>query len=198
MHCAPCSLASANLAPDVMIAKSLTCGCGAELLAGELADGLPARLCPACGGALLTLDDYRSWRQALPASSTDTAALSEVGEESGKARRCPSCGAPMARYRVAPASNFRLDRCNHCQLVWLDGGEWPALVEAGLIDRLDSILADAWQKRVLAEESRLRREASLRQRLGDEAVEELQRIQSWLHSRPNGRELLALLSGEPI
>lgn len=180
-----------------MIAKSLICGCGAELIAGELAEGLPARLCPACGGALLALDDYRVWRQSLPTPSADTAALPEV-EDSGKARLCPSCGAPMARYRVAPASNFRLDRCNHCQLVWLDGGEWPALVEAGLIDRLDSILADAWQKRVLAEESRLRREASLRQRLGDEAVDELQRIQSWLHSRPNGRELLALLSGEPI
>lgn len=181
-----------------MIAKSLTCGCGAELIAGELAEGLPARLCSACHGALLALDDYRAWRQSPPTPSADTAAVPEVGEDSGKARCCPSCGALMSRYRVAPASNFRLDRCNHCQLVWLDGGEWSALVEAGLIDRLDSILADAWQKRVLAEESRLRREASLRQRLGGDVVDELQRIQSWLQSRPNGRELLALLSGEPI
>lgn len=181
-----------------MIAKSLICGCGAELIAGELAEGLPARLCSACGGALLALDDYRAWRQSLLTSSAETAAVPEVVEDSGKAHRCPSCGALMARYRVAPASNFRLDRCNSCQLIWLDGGEWPALVEAGLIDRLDSILADAWQKRVLAEESRLRREAALRQRLGDEVVDELQRIQSWLNSRPNGRELLALLSGELI
>lgn len=104
----------------------------------------------------------------------------------------------MARYRVAPTSNFRLDRCNHCQLVWFDGGEWTALVEAGLIDRLDNILADGWQKRILAEESRQRREAGLRQRLGDDVVDELQRIQSWLHPRSNSGELLALLGGEPI
>jgi len=104
----------------------------------------------------------------------------------------------MGRYRVLPASSFRLDRCSHCQLVWLDGGEWSALIEAGLIDRLDSILADGWQRRVQIDDARLRREKVLRQRLGDDAVDELQRIQSWLQSRPNGRELLALLSGEPI
>lgn len=182
-----------------MPAKSLACACGATLFVRELAPGLVARICSACGGALLALDDYRLWRQSarLPVTETPTA-LPELPEDTGKARRCPACGAPMTRYRVAPGSSFRLDRCARCQLVWFDGGEWPALVEAGLIDRLDSILADAWQKRIQAEEARQRREATLRQRLGDDVVDELQRIQSWLHGRPNSGELLALLSGEPI
>lgn len=182
-----------------MLAKSLACGCAAELFPGELAAGLPARLCPACGGALLALADYRVWRQSLPpAGPAVSAVLPVLVEDAGRARPCPACAGPMARYRVAPASNFRLDRCNHCQLVWFDAGEWSALVEAGLIDRLDSILADGWQRRIQADESRLRRESALRQRLGDDVVDELQRIQSWLQTRPNARELLALLSGEPI
>ena len=182
-----------------MLAKSLACACGATLFVRELAPGLAARICSACGGALLALDDYRLWRQSarLPAAEAATA-LPELPEDTGKARCCPACGAPIARYRVAPGSSVRLDRCQRCQLVWLDGGEWPALIEAGLIDRLDSILADAWQKRIQAEEARQRREATLRQRLGDDVVDELQRIQSWLHGRPNSGELLALLSGEPI
>lgn len=182
-----------------MPAKSLACACGATLFVRELAPGLVARICSACSGTLLALDDYRLWRQSarLPAPETPTA-LPELPEDTGKARRCPACGAPMARYRVAPGSSFRLDRCARCQLVWFDGGEWPALVEAGLIDRLDSILADAWQKRIQAEEARQRREATLRQRLGDDVVDELQRIQSWLNGRPNSGELLALLNGEPI
>lgn len=182
-----------------MSAKSLRCGCAAELRPGELAAGLPAQVCPACGGVLLGLDDYRAWRQVrAPSVSEPPASLSAVIEDDGKARPCPACSAPMARYRVAPASDFRLDRCNHCQWVWLDGGEWSALVEAGLIDRLDNILADGWQRRILVDESRQRRELALRQRLGDEVVDRLQGIQSWLDSRPNSRELLALLSGEPI
>lgn len=182
-----------------MLADALCCECGAGLLSGTLAEGLPARVCPACGGVLLALDDYRAWRQTLPPAAAEVpTTLSIIGEDGGRARSCPACSGPMARYRVLPVSSFRLDRCNHCQLVWFDGGEWSALVEAGLIDRLDSILADGWQRRVQADEARLRREIVLRQRLGDEVVDELQRIQSWLQSRPNGRELLALLSGEPI
>jgi len=181
-----------------MSAKSVCCGCAAELCPGELAAGLPAQVCPACGGVLLALDDYRVWRQTQVPAGEPPASLPAVVEDAGKARPCPACSGPMARYRVVPASDFRLDRCSPCQLVWLDGGEWSALHEVGLVDRLDSILADGWQRRILVDESRQRRESALRQRLGDAAVDELQRIQSWLQSRPNGRELLALLSGEPI
>lgn len=179
--------------------KSMHCACGAELLPGELADGLPARVCPACGGVLLALADYRAWRHDWrETGSTAGATLSAVVEEGNKARACPSCGGPMARYRVMPASGFRLDRCLHCQLVWLDAGEWSALVGAGFEGQLDAILADGWQRRVQTDEARMRRQEALRQRLGDDVVDELQRIQRWLSTRPNARELLALLGGEPI
>jgi len=182
-----------------MVDESLHCACGAELFPGELAAGLPAQVCPACGGVLLALADYRAWRADRAASDELLAEnLAAVVEDGGRARACPACSGPMARYRVLPANSFRLDRCPHCQLVWLDGGEWSALVGAGLAEQLDRILADGWQRRVLADEARLRRQTVLRQRLGDEVVDELQRIQTWLQDRPNRRELLALLSGEPI
>jgi len=185
-----------------MLPKSLACGCGGELLSGALAEGLPARICPACSGTLLRLDDYRAWRQGMLPQRQSVpklaGSLSPVAEEGSRARPCPACAGPMARYRVAAVSMLRLDRCSHCQLVWFDGGEWAALVMAGLEDRLDSILTDGWQRRIQLDESRHRRELALRQRLGDEVVVELQRIQSWLQSRPNGRELLALIGGEPI
>lgn len=187
-----------------MLPRSLACGCGGELQATALADGLPARVCPDCGGSLLALDDYRVWRQRLPPQAApepepeQLSGLPAAVEDTGRARACPACSRPMARYRVAPASSFRLDRCPHCQWLWFDRGEWPALLAAGLAGALDQLLGDAWQRRIQAEEARQRREAALRQRLGSEVVDELQRIQVWLRTQPNGRELLALLSGELI
>ncbi len=182
--------------------KSLTCRCGGRLLGRALAEGLPARVCTACGGALLALDKYRSWRQPVApqylATAKQSGNMPPVADDAAKARACPACAGLMTRYRVSAGHALRLDRCSRCQLAWFDDGEWAALVAAGLENHLDGILTDGWQRRIQLDESRQRREANLRQRLGNEVVDELRRIQSWLRQQPNSQELLALLGSESL
>jgi Zn-finger nucleic acid-binding protein len=177
----------------------LRCTCGSE--AGwrlhELAPGLPVSTCQACAGSLLALDDYRRWRDRGAvlgeAAAASTAADLPASEQAEGARHCPRCTRLMQRLRVGGSSDFRVDRCSPCQQVWLDDGEWPALVEAGLGARLLDVLSDAWQRQVQADALRAAREAALRERHGDDRLRELARIRDWLNEQPQRDELLALL-----
>ena len=102
----------------------------------------------------------------------------------------------MSRHRVGVEPDFRLDRCSACQLVWFDDGEWERLQQAGLGRSLVRILTDGWQRAIVAEENRMRRESQIRQRLGEETYAELQRVRQWLAAQPNREELIALLASD--
>lgn len=183
---------------------ALHCSCGAD--AGwrlvELAPGLPASTCAACGGQLIALDDYRRWHQrgaalgvTAPAVGTSppvVAALPMADAAEG-ARHCPRCTRLMQRLRVGAPVDFRVDRCSPCQQVWLDPGEWESLQQAGLASRLLDILSDGWQRQLQADDLRARREAGLREKHGAERLQELARIRDWLDAQPQRDELLALL-----
>lgn len=181
---------------------SLRCTCGSD--AGwqllELAPGLPASNCRACGGSLLALDDYRRWREramAAPVAGTTAtgvapAALPASATADG-ARHCPRCTRLMQRLRVGAPADFRVDRCGPCQQVWFDRGEWDALAGAGLATRLLEVLSDGWQRQLQADDARARREQALRERHGDDRMRELARMRAWLDEQPQREELLALL-----
>lgn len=111
-------------------------------------------------------------------------------------RSCPACSRLMQRLRSGIQPDFRIDRCGPCQLVWLDAGEWEALERAGVRHRLGELLSDGWQRQAQASELRAGREAALRQRLGDPAVEELKRIRGWLAAQANRDELLGLIAAD--
>ena len=177
--------------------SSLHCVCDAHsvLKAKELAPGLSAMACSDCDGQLLMLSDYRRWVDTLgedvPSAnhaSTPVAVRDEVG-----VRHCPSCARLMERLRVGQQPDFRVDRCSSCQSVWMDAGEWSALGNAQLTTRLGEILSDGWQRQLRQEESRSRREAELRARHGDECIDELQRVRTWLSQQEQPDILLALL-----
>ena len=179
------------------------CAVDAVFLPVLLTGRLHAHQCEQCESHLLSLDEYRGWqkRYASPSGETrggvtDTPLQSSPPLMPEQVRKCPACSRLMARYRTGGAGDepgFRLDRCGTCQLVWLDKGEWSWLVQEGLSGRLDEILTDEWQLRLQVRENRLRRDAQLRQRLGDETFEALQRIRAWLAGQPNRAELLGLL-----
>lgn len=187
------------------MSNELRCDCAKQpsMQVRELHAGLFAHACPDCGALAIHLDDYRRWRERrtlAPAPTPEQCIGTPVAEGLGtrKARMCAACGRPMARYRAGSRPDFHLDRCAPCQLLVLDGGEWDALLQLGALEHLELILSDGWQRRLQALETAERRRQSLRQRLGDSTVEELIRIQSWLQDHPQRRELLALLSGDPI
>ena len=101
----------------------------------------------------------------------------------------------MQRLPVHNAQDFRVDRCIPCQYLWLDPGEWAALVQLGVALQLDTLLSDAGQARSNAEIFRLlaARMQTLRQRHGDERIDEVLRFRRWLAEQPLADELLALL-----
>lgn len=173
--------------------RMLRCSCStvARLDPTELELGLPANACSGCGGTLLGLAEYRNWRDE--ANPVAAAGDPIVFEDAPSARACPGCSRLMHRLRAGAQPDFRLDRCASCQSVWLDRGEWHALVAAGQAGRLDEILTDAWQRQLQAEELRARREATLREKHGADCIDELSRIRSWLDAQPQRDELLALL-----
>jgi Zn-finger nucleic acid-binding protein len=182
--------------------NSIRCTCAAQgrFKALELAPGLPARQCEACESALVSVGDYKRWRDKTMTSVEGYAALAEVihgivsTEESPGVRVCPHCSRLMQRLRVsAQQPSFRIDRCGPCQMVWLDRGEWDALSDSGLSMHLDEVLSDAWQRQLSESAQRSRHEAVLRARLGDDCVEEMTRIRAWLDQQPKRDEVLALL-----
>ena len=99
----------------------------------------------------------------------------------------------MQRLPVHNAQDFRVDRCIPCQYLWLDPGEWAALVQLGVALQLDTLLSDAGQRRLQSERLLAARMQTLRQRHGDERIDEVLRFRRWLAEQPLADELLALL-----
>jgi len=165
----------------------LHCSCASRpsLTNVALEEGLPAAACPDCGAVLLQMDDWRRWRSRSPdgAASADATGVADVPADQGHARACPACARLMQRLAVDAQGAFRVDRCGPCQYLWLDRGEWQALVHRGLAPQLDTLLSDGGQRRMQA----------LRQRHGDTSMDEALRIRRWLAEQPHRDEILALL-----
>lgn len=178
------------------MSKNLNCVCDAHapLKPAQLEPGLPSRQCGVCEGSLLEMADYRRWSSrpgVAPTTGDQSIELAEA--DAPVARACPSCTRLMQRLRTGSSTNFRVDRCFTCQLVWFDRGEWPALVQAGLAGRLAELLSDGAQRQLMADELRAGRIAALRERHGEARLQELQRIRDWLEAQPEPDELLNLL-----
>jgi Zn-finger nucleic acid-binding protein len=174
--------------------SKMFCGCevGCSLLSSEIAPGLPSQRCSRCHGHWLRMADYELWRtDATPVQEHQVPPMR--AEAGATARACPACERMMTRWRVGASPDFRLDRCAGCKAVWFDAGEWPALVRAGLAQRLSEVLSDTWQRRVQSDELSARRLAGLRARHGQECMNELERMRTWLEAQPQREELLALL-----
>lgn len=179
----------------------LHCSCAQRPLLKNVAleEGLPAAACPDCGAVLLNMDDWRRWRSRAPElSAAHVSTVTDTAADHGRARACPACTRLMERLPVDAAEAFRVDRCGPCQLVWLDPGEWQALVQRGLAVQLDTLLSDGGQRRLQAERLQASRLQALRQRHGDACMDEVQRIRRWLAEQPHRDELLALIrANEP-
>jgi len=175
--------------------KNLRCLCDAQapLLPAELAPGLPARHCAACGGSLLDMSDYRLWCERAAMTPTAVGEPVNIEQDATGARKCPGCTRLMERLRLGAELDFRIDRCIACQAVWFDRGEWFALVKAGLAGRLTTLLSDGWQRQLQSDELRARREAILRARHGDACIDEVIRIRAWLDTQASRDELLSIL-----
>ncbi|WP_137937443.1 zf-TFIIB domain-containing protein [Chitinivorax sp. B] len=169
--------------------------CNEALSQYEPAAGLRAHHCEHGHGMWLDIAEYRRWlpTQAAHGASPLTEPISDISDHRA-ARACPVCTRIMQKYRVSSRFDYRLDRCNTCQGVWFDQGEWDALVALQQQGDLNTILSDAGQRDIQATISRERIDARDRERFGDTVFAELQRIRQWLANQPNAHELLAYLN----
>lgn len=164
----------------------------------SLAIGLTSQHCPQCNGNWL--NSYRLWEwlerqsaEGLPAPAQPPMDLPPVADTPG-ARLCPECQHILRKYRVGVGSGFALDRCGNCGGVWLDGGEWEALMGLGLHTQVAHIFSAAWQRSIAEAEKVRNWDRFYSERFGAEDFAELKRIKKWLSFHPKGGELLRYLS----
>ncbi|MDR1351053.1 MAG: zf-TFIIB domain-containing protein [Zoogloeaceae bacterium] len=179
--------------------KKLYCHCGGgkgkSLERHTLSEGLSAKACPECQAVVLLLEDYQEWRERHFSDSFAAVEPAAVPgqEKPSKAHVCPQCGCFMQRYRTGDAASFWLDYCPACHLFWLDAGEWALLEQSGLALYLDTLLTERWQHSIQSRKTLSWRDELLQKRFGEETLNEIRRIQSWLRPHPKKRDILAFL-----
>jgi Zn-finger nucleic acid-binding protein len=159
----------------------------------RLEHDLPALGCVHCGGALLSLVSWRSWREhASPAPVDAAPEIEEAPADSGGVLRCPKCERFMTKYRFAADVRNHIDFCAHCDEIWLDHGEWDQLEQFAVSDKLAKVFSEPWQNRVRNDAVRKRQEDRWREQLGSD-YERAKTIRAWLAQHPKGKEMLAYL-----
>ena len=173
----------------------------AELRLSTYEENLPVNECPVCGGAWLRANEYAVWLTTQTPGSYELEGIEELTisrqvSDSHQAAFCPDCGHFLRSYRVESGIGFHVDRCNHCNGVWLDRNEWQALKAAGLHDEINQFFTRPWQRKVQDQKTAERLDAIYAQRFGDEDYRRVKEIRDWLAGHRNRNTLLAFLMDE--
>ncbi len=108
--------------------------CQKELEASQL-DNISVRLCQACRGILIAHADLAqilesSWH-AVSEEQADRLSFSAKEDwKSEPVLACPDCRQPMEKYGYMGMAAILIDRCDRCNLVWLDTAELQSMVLA--------------------------------------------------------------------
>jgi len=174
-----------------------TCDCS-MLESVTLEQDLPALRCRACEGIWLDSNEYLGWLRShgplVP--EQDSIKPSEPVVDTEDLKLCPHCKRILTRFRVVPDVPFRLERCAHCNGVWLDKSEWDLLVSRDLHDKVNQFFTTPWQTRLRKEEARAFLDRLFRERFGSDDYERVLQVQQWLVSHPKRAMLLAFLQAE--
>ena len=175
------------------MASCLKCK-NSSLLPTKLSSGLTARGCKKCDGVLVDLVAYRAWAEQQGIDTiAPTGSVSTQVEDSPQAMLCPNCVRIMTKFRLSADADNRLDFCNHCDVAWLDSGEWNQLQEMGLRSHLGSVFSEPWQRRVRESRSMRINEEHLRERFGVD-FERIKDFKNWLMSRPDRDDIVGWIA----
>lgn len=169
-----------------------SCDSSRTLQVETVSSGLRCRECPECHGRWLRSDDYWRWRSRDPEPGVSPTE-SPSGEDGTGLRWCPEDGYLLARFHVGPPHGFSIEQCRTCSGVWFDRGEWEALLEGGLVLRLNHILSEEWQDELRAQRRASLEEEQWERQLGRESLQRIREIKEWLDSHPKRSELYAFL-----
>lgn len=160
----------------------------------QLADRLAGHACEQCGGILLSLVAYRSWRDANISKSDDIQFVDETVtvDDSDIAKECSKCSGLMTKYRISAAVANRLDYCARCEDIWLDDGEWALVENLATSGHLAKVFSQPWQTRIRSEIAKDREDERLMELLGDE-WDFFASFRNWLNRNPAKDRLIAYL-----
>jgi Zn-finger nucleic acid-binding protein len=71
-----------------------------------------------------------SWRAVSPEKAETTSFRTPDGWQNEPTVRCPDCSAAMEKYGYMGIGAIQIDRCDRCDLVWLDTDELQNMVLA--------------------------------------------------------------------
>jgi Zn-finger nucleic acid-binding protein len=118
-------------------ADAVNCPTCASAMAHALLHDEPIEFCETCRGMLVPraafaelIHRQRAWAATPPVtpSPLDRRALD-------RRLTCPRCGNAFTTYTYGGPGNTVLDGCTHCDLLWLDAGEFRQMIDAPGKDR---------------------------------------------------------------
>jgi Zn-finger nucleic acid-binding protein len=126
------------------------------------------------------------------AASQPDAANDAVGGQ------CPVDRAIMTRTRVelGDSGAVHLERCASCKGVWFDAGEWSALADHNLLDRIDEFWTAEWRARQRRDRDRAHYEQRLQETFGPELYAQLRKTAEALKGHQRRSQALAFLREE--
>lgn len=165
---------------------------GYHLEPKQLENGLIAAGCIKCGGALLSLNNYRFWsdnqaKEAVDKVSVDP--ITDLAEGDEKAKSCPKCSRIMSKFKIGLKTANKLDLCTHCDEAWLDKGEWRLLKQLELHGQLPKIFTDSWQRELRKESMQNLVKKRYVDMMGESDFDKVQVFKDWLHQHPNKEEI---------
>jgi Zn-finger nucleic acid-binding protein len=119
--------------------RALACPvCRQSLEAAVMDDEYRLEACAQCLGLLMEREVFAAAVTGKRRTATTPAVLPKKVSPRQLDRRvaCPSCAATMITDWYYGPGHVVIDRCETCDLVWLDGGELQTIVEAPGPDRL--------------------------------------------------------------
>ena len=114
-------------------------------------------------------------------------------EQDHRTGPCPDGHGLLRRARATNDDPYFLERCARCGGIWFDPGEWSRLAAAGLLSDVTTLWSPAWREHLSDEQNRTSLAADLRQKLGSETFEMLERLAQQLTERDAGALALAYL-----
>jgi Zn-finger nucleic acid-binding protein len=112
--------------------------CGQTLVAATIDGRDRIDACTGCEGLLIPLPLFATTVAAKRRTAVTPAVLPPGGQARDLARRinCPNCREEMLTDWYYGPGRVVIDRCEPCELVWLDGGELQRVIDAPGPDRI--------------------------------------------------------------
>ena len=138
------------------------------------------------------INDHRHELREKPIEST--ANLQVVDSE--QAKICIECRHLMIRNKVGHGISFYIDKCSTCGSIWLDKNEWEVLKSRNLHDEIHRIFTSVWQRDNRMKEKQANYQVLLTKALGEEDLEKLKMIKSWISKHPHRDYIIAYILHE--